>query len=226
MKDERLILLLVGAAGAGKGTQAAVLSSELGIPHLASGNLFRAAMAAGTPLGQEAKSYMERGELVPDATTIGMFMEELSRPEAAKGAILDGFPRTEAQAQALDTTLAGMGERVGKVIYIEVPTEALIRRLAGRWVCPVCGTPYHEINDPPKVPGRCDREGAEIVQRDDDRPEVVRARLEQQVPPMRDVVAHYEGAGIVERVEGERPIEEITDDILRRVRPGSAGTQA
>ena len=226
MTDGRLILLLVGAAGAGKGTQAAVLSSELGIPHLASGNLFRAAMAAGTPLGREAKSYMERGELVPDATTIGMFMEELSRPEAARGAILDGFPRTEAQAQALDATLAGMGERVGKVVYIEVPTEALVERLAGRWVCPVCGTPYHEINDPPKVPGRCDREGAEIVQRDDDRPEVVRARLEQQVPPMLDVVAHYEGAGIVEHVDGERPIDEITDDILRRVRPGASSADA
>ena len=226
MTDERLILLLVGAAGAGKGTQAAVLSSDLGIPHLASGNLFRAAMAAGTPLGQEAKSYMERGELVPDATTIGMFMEELSRPEAANGAILDGFPRTEAQAQALDATLAGMGERVGKVVYIEVPTEALVERLAGRWVCPVCGTPYHEINDPPKVPGRCNREGAEIVQRDDDRPEVVRARLEQQVPPMLDVVAHYEGAGIVEHVDGERPIDEITDDILRRVRPGASSADA
>jgi len=222
MTDDRLILLLVGAAGAGKGTQAAVLSSDLGIPHLASGNLFRAAMAAGTPLGQEAKSYMERGELVPDATTIGMFIEELSRPEAARGAILDGFPRTEAQAQALDATLAGMGERVGKVVYIEVPTEVLVERLAGRWVCPVCGTPYHEINDPPKVPGRCDREGAEIVQRDDDRPEVVRARLEQQVPPMLDVVAHYEGAGIVEHVDGERSIDEITDDILRRVRPGAS----
>jgi len=222
MTDERLILLLVGAAGAGKGTQAAVLSSDLGIPHLASGNLFRAAMAAGTPLGQEAKSYMERGELVPDATTIGMFMEELSRPEAANGAILDGFPRTEAQAQALDATLAGMGERVGKVVYIEVPTETLVERLAGRWVCPVCGTPYHEINDPPRVPGRCDREGAEIVQRDDDRPEVVRARLEQQVPPMLDVVAHYEGAGVVEHVDGERSIDEITDDILRRVRPDAS----
>ena len=226
MTDGRLILLLVGAAGAGKGTQAAVLSSELGIPHLASGNLFRAAMAAGTPLGREAKSYMERGELVPDATTIGMFMEELSRPEAARGAILDGFPRTEAQAQALDSTLGGMGERVGKVVYIEVPTEVLVERLAGRWVCPVCGTPYHEINDPPKVPGRCDREGAEIVQRDDDRPEVVRARLEQQVPPMLDVVAHYEGAGIVEHVDGERSIDEITGDILRRVRPGASSADA
>ena len=220
MTDERLILLLVGAAGAGKGTQAAVLSKELGIPHLASGNLFRAAMSAGTPLGQEAKSYMERGELVPDSTTIGMFMEELSRPEAQRGAILDGFPRTVAQARALDETLAGMGERVGRVIYIDGPTESLVSRLAGRWVCPVCGTPYHEVNDPPKAAGRCDREGAELVQRDDDRPEVVRARLEQQVPPMREVVGHYEPAGIVERVDGERPIDEIADDILGRIRSG------
>ena len=223
MTDGRLILLLVGAAGACKGTQAAVISRELGIPHLASGNLFRAAMAAGTPLGREAKSYMERGELVPDATAIGMFMEELSRPEAARGAILDGFPRTVAQAEALDATLAGMGERVGKVIYIDVPTETLVRRLAGRWVCPVCETPYHEVNDPPKVSGRCDREGADLVQRDDDRPEVVRARLEQQVPPMRQVVAHYETAGVVERVDGERPIDEISHDILRR---GGAGADA
>ena len=221
MTDGRLILLLVGAAGAGKGTQAEVISRELGIPHLASGNLFRAAMAAGTPLGQEAKSYMERGELVPDATAIGMFMEELSRPEAARGAILDGFPRTVAQAEALDATLAGLGERVGKVIYIDVPTETLVHRLAGRWVCPVCETPYHEVNDPPKVPGRCDREGADLVQRDDDRPEVVRARLEQQVPPMREVVAHYERAGVVERVDGERPIDEIGEDILGRVRAGA-----
>jgi len=223
MTDERLILLLVGAAGAGKGTQATVLANELGIPHLASGDLFRAAMSAGTPLGNEAKSYMERGELVPDATTIKMFMEELSQPEAERGAILDGFPRTVAQARALDETLAAMGERVGKVIYIEVPTEALVRRLAGRWVCPACGTPYHEIYDPPKVPGLCDREGAEIVQRDDDRPEVVRSRLEQQVPPMREVVAHYEAAGVVQRVDGERPIEEIGDDILRLVRSGAPG---
>jgi len=153
-------------------------------------------------------------------------MEELSRPEAGRGAILDGFPRTVAQAEALDRTLAGMGERVGKVISIDVPTETLVRRLAGRWVCPACGTPYHEVHDPPKVAGRCDVEGAELVQRDDDRPEVVRARLEQQVPPMREVVAHYERAGVVERIDGERPIDEITDDILGRVRPGASGADA
>lgn len=212
--DERLILLLVGAVGAGKGTQAAILSERLGLPHLASGNLFRAAMDAGTSLGDRAREYMERGELVPDGITIEMFMQELAWPAARSGAILDGFPRTPAQARALDETLAGQGERVRRVIFIDVPTEELVRRVAGRWICPVCGTPYHVLTDPPRTPGRCDREGAELIQRDDDRPEVVRARLERQVPPMLEVVEHYSRAGVVERVDGTRPIEAVTDAIL------------
>jgi adenylate kinase len=215
--DERLILLLVGAVGAGKGTQAGLLSERLGIPHLASGNLFRAAMAAGTPLGEEAREYMERGELVPDEITIGMFMEELSRPHAARGAILDGFPRTVGQATALDTTLAEQGERIRRVLFIDAPTEVLVRRVAGRWTCPGCGTPYHEDTDPPRVAGRCDRDGAALRQRDDDRPEVVRARLERQVPPMLAVVEHYDRAGIVARLDGTQPIERVTEEILARV---------
>ena len=209
-EDERLILLLVGAVGAGKGTQASILSRELGIPHLASGNLFRAAMAAGTPLGEEARTYMQAGELVPDEITIGMFMDELAKPHAARGAILDGFPRTVGQARALDDTLAAQGERIRRVIYIEVPTEQLVRRVAGRWVCPQCGTPYHEDTDPPRAPGICDRDATPLRQRDDDRPEVVRARLDRQVPPMLEVVAHYERAGIVDRLDGTRPIDDVT----------------
>jgi adenylate kinase len=219
--DERLILLLIGAVGAGKGTQADLLAEELGIPHLASGNLFRAALAAGTPLGEEARAYMQRGELVPDDTTIAMFMEELARPIAERGAILDGFPRTVRQATALDETLAAQGERIRGAIYIDVPTDLLVRRVAGRWVCPTCGTPYHELTDPPGTPGRCDRDGAALTQRDDDRPEVVRARLERQVPPMLEVVDHYERAGIVDRVDGQLPIEAVTAEILRRI--GHAG---
>ena len=215
--DERLILLLVGAVGAGKGTQASILSRELGIPHLASGNLFRAAMAAGTPLGEEARGYMERGELVPDETTIGMFMEELARPGAARGAILDGFPRTVGQATALDETLAAQGERIRRVISIEVPTEELVRRVAGRWVCPQCGTPYHAITDPPRTAGVCNKDGALLRQRDDDRPEVVRARFERQVPPMLQVVDHYEGSGIVDHLDGTQPIDAVTEAILSRV---------
>lgn len=215
--DERLILLLVGAVGAGKGTQATILSRRLGLPHLASGNMFRAAMAAGTPLGEEARKYMERGELVPDEITIRMFMEELAKPYAAKGAILDGFPRTVGQAKALDERLAAQGERIRRVIYIEVPTEELVRRVAGRWICPTCGTPYHETADPPRVPGICDKDGTKLRQRDDDRPEVVRARLERQVPPMLEVVEHYERMGIVDRIDGRKPIEEVTAEILRDI---------
>ena len=221
--DERLILLLVGAVGAGKGTQATILARELRLPHLASGNLFRAATAAGTPLGDEARGYMERGELVPDEITIGMFMEELAQPPAARGAILDGFPRTVGQARALDDTLAGQGERIRRVIFIDVPTDELVRRVAGRWVCPTCGTPYHETNDPPRQPGICDRDGSPLRQRDDDRPEVVRARLDRQVPPMLAVVDHYERAGIVDRLDGTRPIEEVTEAILAGVGVPSAG---
>ena len=215
--DERLILLLVGAVGAGKGTQATILARELGLPHLASGNLFRAAMAAGTPLGDQAREYMERGELVPDEITIGMFMEELAEQHAARGAILDGFPRTVGQARALDDTLASQGERIRRVIYIDVPTDELVRRVAGRWVCPTCGTPYHETADPPRVPGICDKDGSTLRQRDDDRPEVVRARLARQVPPMLEVVEHYQRAGIVDRLDGTQPIEAVTQDILSHV---------
>jgi adenylate kinase len=215
--SERLILLLVGAVGAGKGTQASILSRELGLPHLASGNLFRAALAAGTPLGEAAREYMERGELVPDELTIAMFMEELARPRAASGAILDGFPRTVGQAIALDETLAAKGERIRRVYYIEVPTDVLIRRVAGRWICPQCSTPYHEDTDPPRVAGLCDRDGTPLRQRDDDRPEVVRARLDKQVPPMLDVIEHYERAGIVDRLDGTKPIEAVTDEILAHI---------
>jgi len=211
---ERLILLLVGAVGAGKGTQAKLLSSELGLVHLASGNLFREALAAGTPLGESAREYMEAGELVPDELTIAMFMDELAKPAAKAGAILDGFPRTVGQARALDRTLAENGERIRRVLYIDVPKEALIRRVAGRWICPTCGTTYHEDTNPPRASGTCDRDGTSLRQRDDDRPEVVRARLDKQVPPMLEVLSHYEREGIVDRIDGTQPIDAVTDDIL------------
>jgi adenylate kinase len=220
--NERLIVLLVGAVGTGKGTQAKALSRELGLPHLASGNLFRAAMAAGTPIGEEAQQYMQRGELVPDEITIGMFMDELAKPHAARGAILDGFPRTVGQATALDETLDAVNEEVDRVIFIEVPTDEIIRRVGGRWICPTCSTPYHEIADPPRVPGICDKDGTPLRQRDDDRPEVVQARLDRQVPPMLGVVDHYERAGIVDRVDGTQPIDAVTRDILSRMRTNRA----
>jgi adenylate kinase len=216
----RRILLLVGSVGAGKGTQAAALSSELGLAHLASGNLFRKALRDGSPLGEQARAYMERGDLVPDDVTIQMFMNELSQPDAAHGAILDGFPRTVAQARALDATLAERGERIERVISIEVPVEELVARVAGRRVCPVCGTPYHVASDPPRVPGRCDNDGAELQQRDDDQPEVVRARLAKQVLPMLEVLEYYDQKGIVQHVDGTQPIIAVTNEILRGLRAG------
>ncbi len=210
----RRIYLLVGAVGAGKGTQAEMLRERLGLPHLASGDLFRQATRKGTPLGEKAKVFMERGELVPDDVTIAMFMDELAKPEAARGAILDGFPRTVAQARALDATLAAQGEEISRVIYIEVPSEELVERVSGRWVCPTDGTPYHAVTDPPRVPGICDKDGTPLIQREDDKPEVVRARLDQQVPPMLEVIAHYESAGRVARVDGRGAIDDVTARIL------------
>jgi adenylate kinase len=216
--DGRRILLLVGPVGAGKGTQAEALSRELGLVHLASGNLFRQALRDGNELGKRARSYMERGDLVPDAITIEMVMAELARPAAKAGAILDGFPRTVTQAQALDATLAAQDERIEKVISLEVPIDEVVARAAGRRVCPRCGTPYHLSGDPPRVPGICDKDGTPLVQRDEDRPEVVRARLAKQVPPMLEVLAHYDQAGIVARIDGTRPVDEVTDAILRALR--------
>jgi len=216
----RRILLLVGPVGAGKGTQAAALSSELGLVHLASGNLFRQALRDGSPLGEQARTYMEHGDLVPDDITIQMFMHELSQPAAARGAILDGFPRTVAQAAALDETLAERGEGIERVISIEVPLEDLVARVAGRRVCTVCGTPYHVDSDPPRVPGRCDNEGAELQQRDDDRPEVVRARLDKQIRPMLEVIEYYDRKGIVQHVDGRQPIPAVTEEILEGLRAG------
>jgi adenylate kinase len=203
--------------GAGKGTQAELLSRELGLVHLASGNLFREAMRDGTPLGERAREYMERGELVPDDITIAMVTQELDKPEATAGAILDGFPRTAAQAAALDDVLAERGEHIAQAIFIDVQSDELVARVSGRWVCPECGTPYHMRSDPPATPGLCDKDGAALQQRDDDRPEVVRARLQKQVPPMLEVVDHYMRAGVLTRVDGDRTIEEVGRAILEVV---------
>ena len=206
----RPIIVLLGVAGAGKGTQAAILAAELELMHLATGDLFRRALRDGTPLGEQARTFMERGDLVPDDITTRLVVEALAGPAAARGAILDGFPRTTAQSEALDEQLTAWGEAVGRVILIEVPVEVLIARLSGRLICPTCGTPYHVTGDPPRVAGRCDRDGTELVQRDDDRPEVVRARLEKQIPPLEEVIAYYQRMGGVVRVDGLQPIHTVT----------------
>jgi adenylate kinase len=208
------VIVLIGAPGAGKGTQAPTLAQHLGVPHIASGDLFRAAVRDGSPVGIQARRYMERGQLVPDDITIAMLLERLAAPDAADGAILDGFPRNRAQAEALDAALAERGTSVRRAISIEVPAEELLRRLSGRWVCRDSGHVYNEHSNPPRVPGRCDIDGSPLVQRDDDRPETIRARLEQTLSNLREVADHYRQQGILRTIDGLQPMEDVTAAIL------------
>lgn len=208
------VIVLLGAPGAGKGTQAQVVAARLQLALVATGDLFRAAVRDGTPLGLEAKGYMARGELVPDGVTVRMLLERLDRPDAANGVLLDGFPRNRAQAVALDEALAARGSRVESAPYIDVPEEELVARLGGRWICRAAGHPYHQASKPPRVPGRCDVDGSELYQRDDDRPETVRARLDQQLGALREVIDHYAAAGVLVRVDGTRSIDEVSAALL------------
>ena len=213
------ILVLLGAPGAGKGTQAHVLARHLGLPRVATGDLFRAAARDGSPLGLAARGYMERGELVPDELTVGMLLERLDGPDAARGAILDGFPRTRAQAEALDRALAARGNAVDAALLVEVPGDELLQRLTGRWLCSAAGHTYHETAYPPRVQGICDIDGSALIQRDDDRPEIVQARLEKQLGALADVVEHYRAAGVLQTVDGRRPIAAVTNDLLDAIEP-------
>lgn len=208
------VIVLLGAPGAGKGTQAPILAERLGLAHVATGDLFRAAVREGTALGIEAKGYMERGSLVPDELTVRMLLERLDQSDAARGVILDGFPRTATQALALDAALAGRGTGVERAPYIEVPREDLVARLGGRWICRAAGHPFHETLSPPQVAGRCDIDGSELHQRPDDRPEVVNARLGSQLAPLTEVVDHYRRAGTLTRVDGRQPVERVTEALL------------
>jgi adenylate kinase len=207
------VLVLLGAPGAGKGTQAALLSEKLGIPHVATGDLFRAAVRDGSPIGLEARRFMERGQLVPDDITIRMLQDRLSKPDAADGAILDGFPRTSAQAAALDNALAERGDRVDQAVHIEVPDDELIRRMSDRWVCQAAGHVYNEWTNPPRVPGRCDIDGSSLIQREDDKPDTIRARLDLQLSSLREVIDHYARTGILRSVDGLQSIDDVARDL-------------
>jgi adenylate kinase len=213
------VIVLLGAPGAGKGTQAQFLRERLGIPHVATGELFREAFRLGTPIGREARRYMDRGQLVPDDITIRMLLERLDQPDAKSGVILDGFPRTPAQAAALDEALRERGGHVDRALLIDVPMDDLVRRMSGRLVCETSGHVYHELLNPPKVKGRCDIDGSPLVQRADDRPETIRARLTQQLGALEDVVDYYRRAGVLRTVDGRRAIDEVSKSLLAELDP-------
>lgn len=217
------VVVLLGAPGAGKGTQAALLAERLGIPHVATGDLFRAAVRDGSPIGLEARRYMERGQLVPDDITIRMLLERLAQRDAEDGVILDGFPRNRAQAEALDAALAEGNAAVDRAVEIDVPADELVRRLSGRWVCRDSGHVYNESTNPPRTAGRCDLDGSPLIQRADDRAETIRARLAIQLSSLRDVVAHYRRTGVLRRVDGVAPIDVVSVAVLAAVDDTTAG---
>jgi adenylate kinase len=202
-------IIFLGAPGAGKGTQAAELARERKLVHVATGDLFRQALERGTELGLAAKSYMEKGVLVPNQITISMVMERLSEPDCANGAILDGFPRNLEQAGALDKALAQEGKAIDKVVYINVSEEELLRRLGGRWICRKCQTPYHITDSPPRVPGRCDKCGGELYQRPDDNEVSIRKRLEVYFAETAPLIDYYNQGGKLLEIDGEGGVAEV-----------------
>ncbi len=216
--NKRRYILLFGAQGSGKGTQARLLQDYFDIPQVATGDLFRYNLKNQTELGKLAKSYMERGELVPDEVTNAMVRERLSQPDAQEGAILDGYPRNLAQAQALDEMLAEWGGEVTQAIYIEVSEEELLRRLTGRRVCRECQATYHVVFNPPKQEGVCDRCGGELYQRDDDKDEAaIRRRLEIYMKETLPVIEYYRQRGLLTTVNGEQSIGDVNREIVAAV---------
>ena len=210
-------VIFLGPPGAGKGTQARELSREWGVPQIATGEMLREAVAAGTPLGREAKRVMDSGGLVPDDVMIGLIAERLRQPDAARGFILDGFPRTIAQAEALDRLLKDLGHSLDAVLYFQVSEPELLRRLTGRRLCRRCQTAYHLVSAPPRRPGVCDRCGGELYQRLDDSEETVRRRLEvysRQTAPLLD---YYGGRSLLSTIDGEGSVEAIAAAIRRAV---------
>jgi adenylate kinase len=212
-----MYIVMLGPPGAGKGTQADILSRELNLHHVASGDLFRRALEERTEIGLLAKSYMDKGELVPDDAVIKMILERVDQPDCARGCVLDGFPRTLPQAKALDEALQEQGRKIDNAIYIEVPNRELVKRLSGRWLCRKCQTPYHMISSPPKVPGRCDKCGGELYQRSDDKGDTVRERIRvflAQTVPMLD---YYGKQGKLIRVDGNLGMDEVAKGIVSAI---------
>jgi adenylate kinase len=209
-----MYIVLLGAPGAGKGTQADVLTQKLKLAHIASGDLFRKALSEGTELGLQAKAYMEKGQLVPNEITIKMVLERIKAPDCKDGIILDGFPRNVEQAKALDEALKKQNKVIDKAVYIKVSEEELLKRLTGRWICRKCQTPYHEITNPPKVVGVCDKCGGELYQRADDNTETIKKRLQVFFAETMPLIDYYSKAGKLLEVQGEGTVEQISNRII------------
>ncbi len=211
-------IVFLGPPGAGKGTQAQRIAEEYGLVHVSSGDLFRENLKAETELGKHAKTFIDRGELVPDDVTIGMIRERLSRPDCEQGALLDGFPRTPAQAEALSVMLREFNAAVNLVPFISVPEEILVSRLSGRWTCRASGHVYHESFNPPAKPGVCDLDGSDLYQRDDDKPETVLNRIKVYQEQTAPLIRFYQENGLLVEIDGTKPIDEVSTALLHAIK--------
>ena len=216
-------LVLVGPPGAGKGTQAQFIAEHVGVPKISTGDIFRANVSSGTPLGLAAKEYMDRGDLVPDQVTIDMVRLRLTEPDAARGFLLDGFPRTVPQAETLDDILRENADtKLDVVLELVVDSDEVIRRLSGRRTCRTCNHIWHVDFDPPQVEGRCDLDDGELYQRDDDKPETIKNRLEVYDDQTAPLIAYYAGRGLLVGIDATGPVDDITERAIAALRPFAA----
>ena len=206
-------IIMLGAPGAGKGTQAKMISEKYNLPHISTGDIFRANLKEGTPLGLEAKKYMEKGALVPDEVTVRILLDRVAKDDCSGGYVLDGFPRTIPQAEVLDKELTALSDKIDFAIDVDVPDENIVKRMSGRRACPSCGATYHIVNIPPKKEGICDACGGQLILRDDDKPETVQKRLDvyhEQTQPLEE---YYKNKGVLRAVDGTRDMKVIFDEI-------------
>ncbi len=208
-------IIMLGAPGAGKGTQAKLIAEKFGIPHVSTGDIFRANIKEGTALGKEAKEYMDKGQLVPDELTVRILLDRVSKEDCKNGYVLDGFPRTIPQAEVLDNEVAKLGEKIDFAIDVEVPDDDIIRRMGGRRACLKCGATYHVEHIPPKKEGICDVCGSELVLRDDDKPETVKNRLDVYHKQTQPLIDHYSKQNILRTVDGTKDMHEVFDNIVK-----------
>jgi adenylate kinase len=207
-------IIMLGAPGAGKGTQAKQIAGKYGIPHISTGDIFRANIKNGTELGKKAKEYMDQGLLVPDELTCDLVMDRIAQDDCAKGFVLDGFPRTIPQAEALDAALTKIGQTMDFAIDVDVPDENIVSRMSGRRACLDCGATYHIVSLPPKTEGKCDNCGSDLVLRDDDKPETVQKRLTVYHEQTQPLIDYYKKQGILKSVDGTQPMEQVFSSIV------------